>query len=99
MVNDYIPPKSEPIFPGATQVKVSEALIGKTIVLKEFKEMMGDKGEFLVVLATLDDKPISFATSSKALVKAIHAMTLPTRAKIIEVKSKEGRMYQNFDKP
>lgn len=100
MVTDFKEKKNEPIFPNAEQVKF-DTLLNKVFVLKEYKTLVGDKGDFLVVLAEMDGKAISFATSSDAIVKHIkeNVNSFPMRVKAIEKKSKNGRMYFDFASP
>jgi hypothetical protein len=84
--------KVEPVFPSAEQKKGVD-MIGETLIFKDFKEMTGDNGEYLVVLCEQNEKDVSFACGSavvvKQLKKAKDEKKLPLRALFSRVKNKE----------
>ena len=78
-------------------------VIGKPIVIKDFKELPSQfGGTFCVILARLidTDKDITFPVGSKILIGKLHALkdsdNIPVETTIIEKESKSGRMYQTF---
>ena len=96
---DVLPQKEE-IFPGKERIK-SEELLGKTFTIKEVRELIGEEGNYHVVLLELDGKELTTAIGSKVVndkIKQIPQDKFPVEVKMSEVKSKSsGRMYYDIE--
>jgi len=76
-------------------------IMNKKIIIKDFAELPSDfGGTYLIVLAEEAEEDITFPIGSRVVVsqlKKIKEMEeLPVETKIIEQKSKDGRMYQTL---
>lgn len=96
--------KLEPIFPNVQQVKIKDNILGKNIVIKDYKELEGDNGTFYVILADVEGKEVSFSCGSKSVNKQVAKLkkdnALPVRACFVKVKAKEsGMSYYKLTKP
>ena len=90
--------KEDVAFPNARYIENKDEIKGKTLIIKDSKEIEGDKGVFSAVLANLDGKDITFTIGgvvSTQLVK--YKAKMPFEAKIIEKKGKNGRLYFTFE--
>ena len=88
------------IFPKATQRDLKDVM-GKKIILKDFIELPSTfGGNFVVALAELNGKDISFPIGSKVVLDQLHKVKemdkFPIEATIIEKQAKEGRTYQTL---
>tara|TARA_Y100000296_G_scaffold87211_1_gene130616 strand:- start:810 stop:1148 length:339 start_codon:yes stop_codon:yes gene_type:complete len=104
--------KSEPVFPDSESVK-SESLVGKELSIKAMSEREGDKGQFLIVLATVEGKEISFSCGGVAVVGKLRQVkdhfkleaddsgvfTFPETVEVtfVERKSQGGRNYYDLE--
>lgn len=96
-LKDVLPERKE-LYPDADRIE-SSALIGKEFVLKEATELDGQHGKFNVALLEVDGKEMSTAFGSKVVNERINQIRkdLPVRCKMIEKKSKEGRVYYDLE--
>ncbi len=91
-------PERKELYPDADRVE-SAALMGKTFVIKEATELDGQHGKFNVCLIEVDGKEKSTAFGSKVVNDRISQIQkeLPVRVKMVEKKSKEGRVYYDLE--
>lgn len=91
-------PEREALYPDTERVE-SAALMGKEFVLKEAKELDGQHGKFNVALIEVDGKTMSTAFGSKVVNARISEVRdkLPVKCKMVEKKSKEGRVYYDLE--
>lgn len=94
---DVMPERKE-LYPDADRIESSE-LMGKTFVIKEATELDGTHGKFNVCLVELEGKELSTAFGSKVVNDRIEQIRkeLPVRVKMVEKKSKEGRVYYDLE--
>lgn len=91
--------KKEKLFPNLEQVD-SHSLVGRTVELLEVKFLPSTYGgEFAVVKIHIPEGDRTVSIGSKAIIEKLkkHQAVLPFTAKVIEVKSKEGRVYLNLE--
>lgn len=79
-----------------------ETVIDKEIVVKDISELQGPYGNFIAILAKIEDKEVQFGTGSlpvvQKLMKAKSENTLPLIIKIVKKKGKEsGREYFDIE--
>ncbi len=91
-------PEREALYPDAERIE-SSALMGKQFVLKEATELDGEHGKFNVCLVEVEGKEHSTAFGSKVVNDRISQIreNLPVKAKMVEKKSKEGRIYYDLE--
>lgn len=96
-LKDVLPDREE-LYPDKERIESSE-LMGKEFVIKEAKELDGQHGKFNVCLVEIDGKERSTAFGSKVVNDRIGQIRddLPIRAKMVEKKSKEGRVYYDLE--
>ncbi len=96
-IKDVLPERKE-LYPDKDRVE-SSALIGKEFVIKEATELDGQHGKFNVALLEVDGKEVSTAFGSKVVNARIEEIRkdLPVRCKMVEKKSKEGRVYYDLE--
>jgi len=96
-LKDVVPERKE-LYPDADRVE-SQALMGKTFVLKAATELDGQHGKFNVCLVEVDGKEKSTAFGSKVINDRISQIKdkLPVKVTMVEKKSKEGRVYFDFE--
>jgi len=88
--------KNEPAYKDAEFVK-SEALMGKTLAVKEFTEVEGSNGKYAIVLATADGKDVSFSIGGVVYDQLIkNKDDMPYEATLEQVKSTSGRIYYSL---
>lgn len=96
----------EPVFPNIKQVKIKDAILGNNIIIKDYKVLEGDSGEFYVILARVDGstEDVSFSCGSKIVMKQVKKLKetnkLPALASFIKRKGQEsGQSYMTLGKP
>jgi len=96
-LKDVLPERKE-LYPDADRIE-SSALIGNEFILKEATELDGKHGRFNVALIEYEGKTVSTAFGSKVVNDRINQIrdNLPVRCKMIEKKSKEGRVYYDLE--
>lgn len=88
-------------FENAEQIEFKDVL-GKEIIIEDISEMIGEFGEFIIVLAELNKNKIQFALGSTVVIpklkKAKTEGKLPLIATILEKKSeKTKRRYFSIE--
>lgn len=93
-------------FPNVKQVKIEDAIIGRNIVVKKFVTREGEKGTYLIILATVEGstEDVSFSCGSKTVNEIIQKLNTNNRLPIFgnfnKVKAKDSRnWYYTFGKP
>lgn len=91
-------PEREALYPDAERIESAE-LMTKTFVIKEATELDGTHGKFNVCLVEIDGKERSTAFGSKVVNDRIGQIRdkLPVRVKMVEKKSKDGRVYYDLE--
>jgi len=79
-----------------------DKILNKEITILDVAELTGDYGQFIVVLAQLEDKQIQFASGSQVIVPKLLRVkkdkNFPIIAKIVERKSEESkRKYYDIE--
>ena len=76
-------------------------ILEKDIILVDIATMIGNYGEFLVVLGEMEGKRIQFITGSHVIVpklkRAKEDRKLPLIAKFIQVESDKGKKYYDIN--
>jgi len=103
--------KDEKVFEDAEQVKCS-AIIGKDIVIEAVCKRIGETGDYLIVQAQCEGKKISFSCGGRVVVEKLNKVATSfeqaitdqilvlkeiVEARIVEVKSNEGRVYYDLE--
>jgi|TARA_Y100000310_G_scaffold345798_1_gene470102 hypothetical protein len=96
-LKDVMPERKE-LYPDVERIESSQ-LMGKEFTLKEVNELSGKHGAFYVALVELNGKTHSTAFGSKVVNDRIKQVAdkLPVIAKMVEKKSKEGRVYYDLE--
>ena len=96
-LKDVMPERKE-LYPDADRIE-SAALMGEEFVIKEATELDGQHGKFHVCLVEHNGKTVSTAFGSKVVNDRIGQIKdkLPVRVKMVEKKSKEGRIYFDLE--
>ena len=96
-LSEVLPERKE-LYPDADRIE-STVLIGNEFILKEATELDGKHGKFNVALIEYEGKDVSTAFGSKVVNERINQIRneLPVRCKMVEKKSKEGRVYYDLE--
>ncbi len=91
-------PEREALYPDSERIESSQ-LVGKDFVILKATELDGQHGKFNVCLVQIDGKEQSTAFGSKVVNDRISQIRefLPVKVKMIEKKSKEGRVYFDLE--
>ncbi len=91
-------PERKELYPDVDRIESSE-LMGNEFILKEVNELDGKHGKFYVALVEFKEKEMSTAFGSKVVNERISQVAdkLPLKCRLIEKKSKEGRLYYDLE--
>lgn len=103
---------SEPAFPDTTPIK-KEDILKKPLKINAIAHRVGDSGDFFIICAECEQKTVSFSCGGKVVMDKLnkvlrHYKVLPddkqvsvlpecVEATVVQVKSKEGRMYDDLE--
>ena len=82
--------------------KKPEEFMNKMFVIKEVTPMVGEHGEYYVCLCELNKHECTTAFGSKVVNDKLRQLAakkgnFPVEVKLVERKSKEGRVYQDLE--
>ena len=91
-------PERETLFPDIDRMESSE-LMGKEFVILDAHELTGEHGKFNVCLVEYEGNKRSTAFGSKVVNDRIGQIAdkLPVKVRMVEKKSKEGRVYHDLE--